>query len=193
MFLVVGLGNPGEKYIHSRHNVGFLLLEEFVSSWEFDKYADAKVSKIDTALFVEPQTFMNLSGNAVRVLVDRFQIKPEHVVVLHDDIDLPFGAVRIVFQSGPGGHNGIRSIADTLKTNGFIRIKIGIAPTDEEGKAIKPKAGIFQSQKSAVARYVLRDFSRADIEKVKTLAPKIKDIIQTIVAEGREVAMNKFN
>lgn len=193
MFLVVGLGNPGKKYTHSRHNVGFLLLDAMNSSWEFDKYANAEIIKEGTTIFAKPQTFMNQSGAAVNELAKRFEIVSEEVIVIHDDIDLPFGSIKIVFQSGAGGHNGVRSIADALGTNAFVRIKVGIAPTDSEGRAMKPKAGIFQSQKSAVARYVLKDFSGADVEKIKNLAPRVKAIIETILSDGREKAMNMFN
>lgn len=152
-----------------------------------------EIVKEDAAIFVKPETFMNQSGTAVSTLVQRFEILSEEVVVIHDDIDLPFGNIKIVFQSGAGGHNGVRSVADALGTHAFVRIKIGIAPTNSEGRAMRPKAGIFQSQKSAVSRYVLKDFSQADMEKIHTLTPRVKSIIETILSAGREKAMNMFN
>ncbi len=193
MHLVIGLGNSGEKYIHSRHNAGFILADMFASRWDYDKYADANIAKTEDFIIAKPQTFMNNSGTTASVLANKFDIAPGNVIVIHDDIDLPFGTTKLVFASGHGGHNGIRDIIDRLGTNEFVRIKVGIAPKDEEGKAMKPKPGIFQSQKSAVSKYVLKDFSKADLVALAALAPRVREIIETIVTEGREKAMNGFN
>lgn len=193
MHLIVGLGNPGEKYIKSRHNVGFILLDDIVSDWISDKYSNSFISKNNECVFVKPQTFMNNSGSSVKYLSEKFSVLPDNVVVIHDDIDLPFGSMKIVFDSGHGGHNGVRSVIDNLGTNKFVRIKVGIAPSDSDGKAIKPKPGIFQSQKSAVAKYVMKDFSKADQDKLKALAKEIHEAIETLVKDGRAAAMNKFN
>lgn len=193
MYLIVGLGNPGEKYLKSRHNAGFIVCDGLASQWEYDKYADADVSKSGDIIVVKPQTFMNNSGTSVKVLAKKYSIVPQHIIVIHDDIDLPFGGTKIVFASGPGGHNGVRSIIDQLGTNEFVRVKVGIAPTDTEGRATKPKPGFLQSQKSAVAKYVLKDFSTADMNTFRTRMPEMKDIIETIVREGKEKAMNRWN
>lgn len=193
MHLIIGLGNPGEKYKNSRHNAGFILAGTLATNWEYDKYADAEVARTAEFVVAKPQTFMNNSGTTASVLAKKFGIAPEHVIVIHDDVDLPFGAMKIVFASGHAGHNGIRDIIDRLGTNEFVRIKVGIAPKDEEGKAMKPKPGIFQSQKSAVSKYVLKDFSKNDLAALATLAPRIRDTVDTIVREGKERAMNKFN
>jgi len=193
MHLIVGLGNPGDKYIKSRHNVGFIVLDEIVSSWEKDKYAEAFSSQNGEVLFVKPQTFMNNSGLSVKYYIQNENILSENVLIIHDDIDMPFGAIKVVFESGAGGHNGVRSVVDQIGTNKFARIKIGIAPTDEDGRARKPKPGLFQSQKSAVSKYVLKDFSKSDLETIKILSRNVKDIIDTFVKEGFLSAMNKFN
>ncbi len=193
MHLIVGLGNPGDKYKNSRHNVGFILLDDIVSDWTSDKYSNSLISKNSESIFVKPQTFMNNSGSSVKHLSEKFPVPSENVVVIHDDIDLPFGSKKIVFESGAGGHNGVGSIIDNLGTNKFIRIKVGIAPTDADGRAIKPKPGIFQSQKSAVAKYVMKDFSKGDQDKLKALAKEIRSAIEIIVKDGRQVAMNRFN
>lgn len=193
MYLIIGLGNPGEKYKNSRHNVGFMVADTLAANWERDKYADAEVAKTPECVVAKPQTFMNNSGTTALALIKKHAITPEQVIVIHDDIDLPFGATKIVFASGHGGHNGVRDIAEKLGTNAFVRVKIGIAPKDEEGKAIKPKPGIFQSQKSAVSKYVLKDFSKADLAALASLAPRVRDIVDSIVREGKEKAMNKFN
>lgn len=193
MYLIVGLGNPGEKYLKSRHNAGFIVCDGLASQWEYDKYADADVSKSGDIIVVKPQTFMNNSGTSVKVLAKKYSIAPQHIIVIHDDIDLPFGSTKIVFASGPGGHNGVRSIIDQLGTNEFARVKVGIAPTDAHGRATKPKPGFLQSQKSAVAKYVLKDFSTADMKTFQTRMPEMKDIIETIVRQGKETAMNRWN
>lgn len=194
MYLIIGLGNPGEKYTNSRHNVGFILLDEiFKSGWLADKYGNAEMLNNGEAVYVKPKTFMNNSGISAKFFAKKLKIPTEHVVVIHDDIDLPFGAMKIVYDSGAGGHNGVKSIAEQLGTQKFTRIKIGIAPTDAEGKAIKPKGGIFTSSQKAVANFVLKDFSKGDLEKIKELSKKIKDCLDMIVREGHEKAMNKFN
>lgn len=193
MHLIVGLGNPGEKYLKSRHNVGFIALDEIVSGWEFDKYSNSFVSKNSASVFVKPQTFMNNSGVAVKALQHKHGVSPESIIVIHDDINLPFGSMKIQFGRGAGGHNGVQSVIDHVGTNEFVRIKVGIAPIDAEGKAVKPKPGIFQSQKSAVSKYVLKDFSKADLEKLKIVSKNVREIIETLMKDGRQNAMNKFN
>jgi PTH1 family peptidyl-tRNA hydrolase len=107
MHLIVGLGNPGEKYINSRHNVGFILLDEiFQTSWQSDKYGNADVLVNENAIFVKPKTFMNNSGISTKFFANKLKILSENIVVIHDDIDLPFGALKIVYDSGPGGGSG---------------------------------------------------------------------------------------
>ncbi len=198
MHLIVGLGNPGEKYIKSRHNVGFIILREIVGEdWTSESREKSLIHHdefLDRELcYVMPQTFMNNSGLAVKTLKNKFGISPDNIIVIHDDIDLPFGTVRIAFASGAGGHNGIKSIVDHLSTNEFVRIKIGIAPVGDDGKARKPSGGFFTSAKNAVARFVLKDFTKTDLLKLRAMAPLVKDILLTLVRDGRQAAMNRFN
>jgi PTH1 family peptidyl-tRNA hydrolase len=197
MFLITGLGNPGEKYKNSRHNVGFILLDSLFSSFEKDKYADSFVLKSfvedKEVIFVKPETFMNDSGRAVSYMAEKYEVSPENILVIHDDIDLPLGEVRVSFDRGDGGHNGIKSIASHLGSKAFTRVRIGIAPKDEEGRAIKPKGGFFTPASKAVSNFVLKDFSSGDLEKIKSLSEKVEKIIKTFVKEGRERAMNEFN
>ncbi len=194
MHLIIGLGNPGSKYKNSRHNAGFIVLDEiFKTGWHGDKYGNAEILNNGEAVYVKPQTFMNNSGASAKFFSKKLKISPENVVVIHDDVDMPFGAVKIVYDSGAGGHNGIKSIAEQLGTQKFTRIKIGIAPVDADGKARKPKGGLFTSAQKAVADFVIKDFSKGDLEKIKEMSKKIKDCLDTIIREGREKAMNKFN
>jgi PTH1 family peptidyl-tRNA hydrolase len=200
MFLIVGLGNPGEKYEKTRHNAGFIVLDEILgaASWELDKNARAEYCKEIMSLpplsladsspqageqemvtYLKPQTFMNESGVSVRYMKDKHDILEENIVVLYDDIDLPVGKLRISHDRGNGGHNGIKSIEQHLGTTNFTRIRIGISHEIEDGKIVKPN--------------VLGVFSKDDFESIKKIAPKVKEIIAIIVKEGREKAMNKFN
>ena len=198
MYLIVGLGNPGEKYVKSRHNVGFIVLRNIVGDdWTSEKREKSLISH-STVLeqevcYVLPQTFMNNSGLAVKVLQNKFGISAENIVVIHDDIDLPFGTWKIHYARGAGGHNGVQSVIDQIGTNEFVRVKVGIAPTDTEGKAIKPKPGIFQSQKAAVSKYVLKDFSKGDQGKIEVMSKDIELAIEALIKDGREKAMNRYN
>jgi PTH1 family peptidyl-tRNA hydrolase len=190
MFLIAGLGNPGEKYIRTRHNVGFLLLDEMLGdvSWNKDKYAEAEYWSGEfaghTAVLVKPHTFMNLSGKSVKELMDRDDIDMSRVIVIYDDIDLPVGKFKLSFDRGSGGHNGLKSVISELDDKAFLRIRVGIAPIDNDGQAIRP---------ADTASYVLKEFSKADLEKSLELTPKIKEAIKTFMEFGKEVAMNKFN
>ena len=185
MFLVVGLGNPGEKYEKTRHNAGFIVLDEILGNddWELGKnskalYTSESIGE-ELVEYIKPQTFMNESGVSVRYAKDKHEITDENIIIMYDDIDLPIGKVKISHDRGNGGHNGIRSIEQHLGTTNFTRIRIGISGELEGGKVIKPN--------------VLGVFSKADLDTIKKLSVTTKDIIKTIVVEGREAAMNKFN
>ncbi|MDR1333816.1 MAG: aminoacyl-tRNA hydrolase, partial [Holosporaceae bacterium] len=159
--LFLGLGNPGSKYAFNKHNVGFRIIDaiaEFVSAASFKKMATlvdvSSFSSKDSKIFLaKPQTFMNLSGQAVRFLMDFYKISPEKIFVFHDDIDLELGRVKIKNGGGNGGHNGLKSI-DSLVGNSYWRIRIGV------GRPL---------HKSMVSSYVLGNFSEDEegvIEKV---------------------------
>jgi PTH1 family peptidyl-tRNA hydrolase len=190
MFLIAGLGNPGEKYVRTRHNVGFLLLDKTLQdpSWQKDKYAQAEYWSGDfegfTAVFVKPHTYMNLSGKSVRELMDRDDIDMSRVVIIYDDIDIPVGEFKISHDRGSGGHNGLKSVISELDDKAFLRVRVGIAPVDGEGKAIRP---------ADTASFVLKEFSKSDLEKIYALAPTIKNALKSFMEFGKEVAMNKFN
>lgn len=198
MHLIVGLGNPGEKYLKSRHNAGFMILRSIIGDeWTSESHEKSLIhheTLMDRELiYAMPQTFMNNSGIAVKTLQNKHGASLENIVVIHDDIDLPFGTWKIQFSRGAGGHNGVQSIIDQIGTNEFLRFKVGIAPVNADGHAMKPKPGIFQSQKDAVAKYVLKDFSKGDQDKLEMIAKEIREAIETLVKDGRATAMNKFN
>lgn len=192
MKLIVGLGNPGQGYSNNRHNVGFICLKHFAKANKiaFDKkQADARIGRgnvegVDVVL-AKPQTYMNLSGKSVNRLAHKFKLKPEDIIVVHDDMDLPLGKMRIKSGSGSGGHNGIDSIIRELGSRDFIRIKVGIG---RPGRETNDKY-----YNDDVVDFVLSNFPR---DEKKELEPVIETVISAIVClitEGLEPAMNKFN
>ncbi|MEZ4200633.1 MAG: aminoacyl-tRNA hydrolase [Candidatus Paceibacterota bacterium] len=135
---IIGLGNPGEKYIGTRHNVGrdFLLWlaeHESFSTWQTDRYAQAQCAegniKGEPMLLALPETFMNKSGETVRYLKDKQSLLPEHCILVYDDVDLPVGTFKISTDRGSGGHNGVQSVMDGLGSKSFVRVRIGVART----------------------------------------------------------------
>ncbi len=152
MKLIIGLGNPGEKYEKTRHNAGFIAIEEL------------KKDKPSRVVLVKPQTFMNNSGKAVKELVDYYGVKPQDLWIIHDDIDLSIGEYKISEGQGSAGHKGVQSVIDILGTKGFNRVRIGICPS-----AGKPKN---------VEDFVLKKFSKEEIGKLKETLKKIVEEIK---------------
>lgn len=184
----MGLGNPGAKYMLTRHNVGFMALDYFVKAMGAEKSAvklesKALVSsfKLDDQplLLVKPQNYMNVSGEAVGELARYYKITPDKILVVHDDLDQPFAQLRIKTNSGDGGHNGIKSLIQHLGTNEFPRLKIGIGrPT------------IAQMD---IGDYVLQNFSKEEQAKLPDLLNDSVDAIEAIIFDGLIPAMNKVN
>lgn len=143
MKMVIGLGNPGPKYEKTRHNMGFMVIDELADRHHFKlnknefeaKYAEVNV-KGEKVLFVQPQTFMNLSGKAVKALQVYFGVDIDELVVIYDDLDIPVGNVKFRNTGGPGGHNGMKSIIDLLGTNKFKRVRMGIGRPDHSGPVV---------------------------------------------------------
>ncbi len=194
MFYIVGLGNPGAKYARTRHNIGWLALDACVAAWELPesrlvKKYQSRVSEGmvggEPVVLAYPETFMNNSGEAVKALVPKGA--SSQLIVVYDEVDLPVGEFRISFGNSAGGHNGISSIIERLGTKDFVRVRIGVAERGSEtGKAVRP-AG------EDLAAYVLGTFRPEEREVYEKLFPVIVEVIETIMLEGREKAMNKFN
>jgi len=194
-YVIVGLGNPGGEYAHTRHNAGRLIAEQLsmtfdFPSLEYKKSADAFVSKGMIAgkevVLVLPETYMNDSGRSVIKFV-KSQKAAEQLVVIHDDLDLPLGTWKISFDRGEGGHNGLRSITAVLKTKAFIRVRIGILPKGANDKPKKPKG------EEAVLKFVLGKWSPAERETVDKVSTEVIKAIPVLLEEGLERAMNQFN
>ena len=188
MWMIVGLGNPGSKYLLTRHNVGFMALDFFVKSMGAESAKPKSEAKAITTSFsvdgvplllVKPQTFMNLSGESVGELMRYYKIPLEKILVVHDDLDQAFGSLRIKTSSGDGGHNGIKSLIEHLGTNEFPRVKIGI------GRPLNPEM--------EVANYVLQNFSKTEQTSLPDLLNLSVDAIESVIFEGQITAMNKFN
>jgi len=184
--LVVGLGNPGEKYLTSKHNVGFIVLDELVGKdgWEKDTTCNILYKLSDDIEYIKPQTMMNLSGKAVACVKNKHDLEPRNIIVVHDDVDIASGEWKISVGSGDGGHNGIKSIIDSINTKDFIRIRVGIAPVSIFGNKKRP---------ARIESFVLKNLSNKNLEKIKEMSKDIKSAIDMIVTGGEEKAMNKFN
>lgn len=199
MFILVGLGNPGTEYEHTRHNTGRRLLEVFRKAhgfpeWETEKKIKALVSSgtigTEKVNLVKLETFMNKSGTAVAPLIKNKKAAG-HLVVVHDDLDIPFGSYKISFNKSSGGHKGVESVIKALKTQAFVRIRVGISP-------VSPFSTIFPILKrpygaAAVEKYILGKFSSEELSVLKKTANRINDSLLCLITEGRERAVSKFN
>lgn len=189
-FLIVGLGNPGLKYSETRHNVGFMAVEELAARWgerlgsqKWDAvYCRASHWGVRLTL-VKPMTFMNLSGRSVLDFVNFFRISAENIVVIHDDLDMNPGRLKLVLGGGAGGHNGIRSITQSLGTNGFYRLKIGIGRPGKND--VHPDFPVDQ--------YVLSTMTRAELDLVHERLATIEEGLKRFVIDGPARAMSLVN
>ena len=173
-WIFVGLGNPGEEYIGTRHNIG----RDFLLALE------KKILETDTKTkILLPETFMNDSGKAVKKLLGENPSKKtlEQLVVVHDDLDFPLSKVKLSFGSGAGGHRGVASIQKALKTKDFVRVRVGISPATSSGKLKKP-------DQEKVVDFVLGTFKPAEQEKLKAAKKLVADALELLVTEGREKA-----
>lgn len=179
MKLIVGLGNPGIEYQFTPHNLGFLAIDRIASDRGVEvrnRQCRSLTARITVGskevLLVKPETFMNLSGLAVRELLNEHGLKPESgLIVIYDELDLPLGTIRIRKRGSSAGHNGMNSIIGALGTQEFVRIRIGIAP---EKKILKP-------------------FRKAQLKVVDEVLDRVEEAVEVILAEGPDAAMNRFN
>jgi PTH1 family peptidyl-tRNA hydrolase len=183
LWAVVGLGNPGRKYQRTRHNIGFMVLEQIALAHGFKPtekklYISAKGSIGEQdVLLMEPLTFMNLSGLAVRDILRRHPLSPENLIVIHDDLDMATGKLKIKVGGSSGGHNGIDSIIENIGSEDFIRVKIGIG----------------RDMEIPAEKFVLSKFKRDELKAVKQAVEDASDAVLCIIQEGTTQAMNRFN
>lgn len=184
MWLIVGLGNPGRKYAKTRHNIGFMVAEEIAGRYGInfvrsrDGYRIGRGSIGGHRVFlVEPLLYMNKTGPIVQMLSRKMAIRPENTVVIHDDLDMEVGKLRIRRSGSSGGHRGIESIIEAVGARDFIRVKIGIGR----------EPGVLPED------YVLSKFHRSEIDIVKKAVHRAADAVCSVVSEGVDKAMNTFN
>lgn len=209
-YTIVGLGNPGEEYVNTRHNIGRMMLDSFAkandfSEWEYDKKLKAlvsagsvSVSNVKCQMFlVLPETFMNKSGQTIAKL-EHLKLKIvgkgkekkteiQNLIVIHDDLDIPFGKFKISFNKSSGGHRGVESIIKAVKTEGFVRIRVGISPISAKGVAKKPHG------EDLINKFILAKFKPVELAELKKLAEKVSEALAIVVTDGREIAMGEFN
>lgn len=186
MYIIAGLGNPDEKYRQTRHNIGFDTLDRLADRHDIrvmGRECQALVGKGYICgckvILVKPQTYMNNSGDSLRSLVEYYKADPENeVIIIYDDIALPVGKIRVRPDGSAGGHNGIKSIIGRLGTEGFSRVRIGVGQ--------KPEG-------MDLAAYVLGRFSSEDRTQIDEASKKACDAIETILTDGIEMSMNRYN
>src|ERR1035437_5418036 len=196
-YIIVGLGNPGQEYENTRHNTGRMAVDALArqieldsQEWNEDKKLKSEVAKTklgkNTLLLIKPNTFMNKSGDAVRSQVKNKKAA-ETLVVVHDDLDIPFGKIKISFNKSSGGHRGVESIIKAVKTEGFIRMRIGISPVTASGKMKKP------SGEKDVTNLILGKFKPSELDVLKKIMKKAAEGLEFIVVDGRDIATMKIN
>ncbi len=181
MKLIVGLGNPGKEYTNTRHNIGFMVLDNYLenATWHSKfqaSYTELKISN-ELVIFVKPETYMNLSGTSVVQFANFYKISSENILVIHDDLDLPLGTYRLKINSSSGGHNGIKSIINALNTNAFARLKIGVS----------------KNKDIATKDYVLGKFTPDELNTITNLYPTFNRIINDFLIHDINKLMNDYN
>ncbi len=185
MFLVLGLGNPGARYLDTRHNAGFLVVDAVArrAAVSIDKAAHEALSakalvRGVPCVLAKPQTFMNLSGQPGQKLAAFYKVALDHVIVVHDELDLPLGDVRVKVGGGHGGHNGLRDLAKHLEGPAFVRVRVGIG---------RPPAGW------DTANYVLGRWSPDEASRLPDVVALAADVVEAVVTDGPLAAQNRFH
>ncbi len=183
MKIIIGLGNPEKKHESTRHNLGRLIIKSFQKKDDFLEFKTNKkllalISKKEKVVLALPETFMNASGKSVKLLAKNYKLDANNIVIIHDDFDLELGKIRISKNRGAGGHKGVQSIINELKTKDFIRFRIGIKPKR------KPKD---------LDRFVLKKFTETEQKIIKNVIEKTLNVIEVFLNQGLEKAMSEFN
>jgi peptidyl-tRNA hydrolase, PTH1 family len=183
-YLIVGLGNPGEEYEFTPHNLGFMVIDRLAESNSIRVSRKENLSLVGLGgaagkrvALAKPQTYMNLSGPAVKGLLERYELQPDRLVVVYDELDLPWTSLRIRPNGSAAGHKGVKSLIGSLGTNEFARVRLGIHP----GHRVEGE------------RYVLAPFKRAQKQEVEEVVARAAEAVESILAEGAEMAMTKYN
>jgi PTH1 family peptidyl-tRNA hydrolase len=193
MKLIVGLGNPGFLYARNRHNIGFMCINNLAKrrSIKFDRkqgHARTGIGNIagNRAVLAKPQTYMNASGESVEPLMKKLNVKSDDLIVIHDDLDLPTGKIRLRLGGSSGGHKGIDSIISHIGTQDFYRVRVGIGRPENDPKSEAVK-------EDAVIAYVLSDFTSVEREIMEKTIPQVSQAVIDLLTEGITIAMNRYN
>ncbi len=188
MKIVIGLGNPGPEYKNTRHNIGFKAVDKLVHKWNASgpnkkskgEIYDASISS-EKVILVKPLTFMNLSGSCVGPLIEFYKLDPASVIIIHDDLDLPFASLRVKKGGGTGGHNGLKSLNSFFgpEERGYCRIRVGIGRP--ENNRIPP------------AKWVLQQFSNGEAQQLDSILDRVTESVELVLEDKITEAMNKFN
>src|SRR3989344_8961105 len=200
MKLIAGLGNPDEKFLYNRHNIGYMVIEKLAKSllpvekmekaWMGDKKYAAEICKVSSQLvLIKPHTYMNRSGIAIQSLAGYYKIKTEDIWIIHDDIDLPLGKIRIRKGGSSGGHNGVESIIQNLHSPDFIRFRLGIG----RGKLDIKKTTDINLSRQGIEKFVLSPFRDREGGEAKKMTKNTVKAIVLALEKGIEKAMNRFN
>lgn len=183
-YLIVGLGNIGAKYKNTRHNIGFQILDHLISdhevAFETMKLGDIAILKLKgrTLILLKPNTFMNLSGKAVKYWMTKEKIDPQNLLVITDDLNLPFGTLRLKIKGNDGGHNGLADVQEKLNTTSYNRFRFGISDAFRKGRQVD---------------YVLSDWTDEELKELPERKDKSCEIIRSFVLAGVNITMNTFN
>lgn len=185
MYLIIGLGNPENEYSNTRHNMGFDTINEIakknninITKSKFNGLYEIGIIQEEKVILLKPQTYMNLSGQAIKKAIEFYNIEQENIIVIYDDIDTEKGNIRIRKKGGAGSHNGMKSVVQELNTSEFIRIRVGIGQPEFKNDMIN---------------YVLGKIPEEEQQVLKTGVKKAADAIEEILKNGIDIAMNKFN
>ncbi len=185
MYLIVGLGNPENEYVHTRHNMGFDTINELaqnngmtITKSKFKSLYETGIIQGKKVILLKPQTYMNLSGQAIKEVVDFFNIKPEEILVIYDDIDIEKGQIKLRKKGGAGSHNGMKSVVQELQTTEFPRIRVGIGQPE---------------YKSDMINYVIGKVPEEEQKILQEGTHKAAEAVEEVLKNGIDIAMNKFN
>lgn len=184
--IIIGLGNPGEKYARTRHNIGFRIIDQFAMENNFPEFKLSKkfnslISESNKTILAKPQTFMNNSGKAIKSLTRFYKTKGTSLAVIHDDIDLPLGKIKIVKDRSSAGHKGVESIIREIGTKDFIRVRIGIKPKQNYGP-VRSSEG-----------YVLEKFDKNEEKIIKEVIKESAKAVESLISDGLEKTMSQYN
>ena len=190
--LIIGLGNPGDKYIDTRHNLGFMVVDKYVVSskyhavWKESKKFKAWIIKHEDLIFTKPTTYMNNSGLAVQSLATYYQIPTTDIIVVHDELDLPLGKIKVRVGGSGAGHHGVESIISSLDSDKFSRVRLGIGN-------LKTKGAEHKRVTVNTDRFVTEEFRSDEKSKVKHMLKQAVEALDILIHEGLEKAQNQYN